>query len=103
MIKLHNEKKGNLTKKQKKQMGLLNWNGKADVEQMCTLFMTFMTTPAVKTAVQLEEEDKQRLIKYAIDNPRLARKTATINIDDGGLEGNTIAEEPEVASDVSRN
>ena len=58
MIKLHAEKKGNLTKKQKKQMGLLNWNGKADVEQMCGLFMTFMTTPAVKTAEQLEAEEK---------------------------------------------
>lgn len=40
------------------------------------------------------------MIKQALDNPKLARKTASIHIDDDGPAGNTIAEEPEVASDA---
>jgi len=39
------------------------------------------------------------MIKFALENPKLARKTASINIDDDKV-GNTIAEEPEVASDA---
>lgn len=59
-IKHDAERRGDMTKHQHKKAASLKWKGRKDIEDMCKMFMTFMTTPSFRTAEQLEGEAKER-------------------------------------------
>jgi len=55
-LALQLDRSGKLNKKELKAKQKLAWQGKADVEDMCKMFATFLTTPTSYTAHDLAHQ-----------------------------------------------